>query len=174
MPLREIITIPHETLNRKTRPVTKIDADLQRLIDDMVETMRDAPGVGLAAPQINVPLSLIVVEFGDEEDEDAPKKLYTLLNPEITRPSTEMVTGMEGCLSIPGFVADVERHQSVTVKALNRHGQPVKIKASGWLARIFQHEIDHVNGILMTDIATKIFRLEDMEDDDQPDAGEDL
>ncbi|TAK13987.1 MAG: peptide deformylase [Anaerolineae bacterium] len=174
MPLREIITIPHETLKRKARPVTSVDSKLQELIDDMVETMRAAPGVGLAAPQIDVPLSLIVVEFGDEEDEEAPKKLFTLLNPEITRPSTEILTGMEGCLSIPGFVADVDRHDSVVVKALNRRGQPVKVKASGWLARIFQHEVDHVNGILMTDIATKIYRLEDLEDDEEHNTDEDL
>ena len=89
MPLLNIVTIPEPVLRRKARKVTDFGPDLQKLIDDMVETMREAPGVGLAAPQVNVPLRVIVVEFGDEENEDAPKKLYTLVNPEISRFSPE-------------------------------------------------------------------------------------
>jgi peptide deformylase len=142
--------------------VTDFGPDLQQFIDDMVETMRAAPGVGLAGPQVNVLKQVIVVEFGDEEDEETPPKLYTLVNPQIAHHSKETVMGMEGCLSIPELVGDVERSVSVTIKAQNRHGQAVKLKTSGWLARIFQHEIDHLNGVLFTDRTTAIYRLEDI------------
>jgi peptide deformylase len=165
MPILNIVKHPDDILRRKARPVEIFDAELQKLIDDMVETMRAAPGVGLAAPQVNVPLRVAVVEFGEEPDEEAngnlpenppEKKLFTLVNPEITRLSTEVETASEGCLSIPGLVGDVERAVMVTVKAQNRRGQPLKIKASGWLARIFQHEIDHLNGVLFIDKALKL------------------
>ncbi len=157
MALREIITVPHPNLYKKARKVTDFGPDLQTLIDDMVETMRAAPGVGLAAPQVNVLQRVVVIEFGDEEDENAPTKLFTLVNPEIHKPSRQKVMGTEGCLSVPALIGDVERHESVTVRGQNRHGQPVKIKASGWLARIFQHEIDHLEGIIFTDLATQIW-----------------
>lgn len=164
MALRRIVNLPDPILRRKAKPVTKFDKDLQTLIDDMIETMREAPGVGLAAPQVNISQQLAVVEYAEheeQEDEDAestkPKKLYVLINPEIIKSSEEKVTGVEGCLSIPGLIGDVERHQSIHVKALNRHGRPVKLKTEGWLARIFQHEIDHLNGVLFTDRATRIW-----------------
>ena len=160
MALREIKTLPSPVLRRKARKVIAFGPELQKLIDDMVETMRIAPGVGLAAPQVDVPLRVIVVEFGSEEDENAPKKLFTLVNPEITRPSEEMVVATEACLSIPGFVGDVERHEAITVKALNRFGKPQRVKADGWLARIFQHEIDHLDGVLYIDRAEKVWKLE--------------
>lgn len=165
MALLPIIKHPNDILRRKARPVDEITNELQTLIDDMFVTMREAPGVGLAAPQVNVPLRIVVIEYGDEpEDEDeepGPKKQYVLINPEITRMSTETVIGNEGCLSIPGLVGDVERSVAVTVTAQNRRGQPIKIKASGWLARIFQHEIDHLNGVLFIDKTDKLQRLED-------------
>lgn len=169
MASREIITLPNEVLTRRARPVTDFGAEFQTLVDDMIETMRLAPGVGLAAPQVAIPLRVAVVEYGEEEDddEDAPKKLYTIVNPEITRPSEDTLIGLEGCLSIPGLVAEVERHAEVTVKALNRRGQPVKIKAQGWLARIFQHEIDHLNGVLMTDRAERVFTLEELQNQEE-------
>jgi len=164
MALRRIVNLPDPILRRKAKPVTKFDKDLQTLIDDMIETMREAPGVGLAAPQVNISQQLAVVEYAEheeQEDEDAestkPKKLYVLINPEIIKSSEEKVTGVEGCLSIPGLIGDVERHQSIHVKALNRHGRPVKLKTEGWMARIFQHEIDHLNGVLFTDRATRIW-----------------
>jgi peptide deformylase len=160
MSVREIITVPHPTLRRNARKVTDFGSDLQTLIDDMVETMRVAPGVGLAAPQVNVPLQVIVVEFGDEEDETVEPTLFTIVNPEIVRPSREVVMGTEGCLSIPGLVGDVERSEAVTVKGFSRRGQPMKIKAKGWLARIFQHEIDHLNGVLFTDRAEQVWQPE--------------
>lgn len=167
MSLREIIKHPNEILRRKAQRVETIDDKIQTLLDDMVETMRLAPGVGLAAPQVGVPLRIVVVEYGGENDEDeeedqpSEKKLYTLINPEISRMSKESEVGSEGCLSIPGIVGDVERSLGVTVVAQNRRGQPIKIKAEGWLARIFQHEIDHLNGVLFTDRAQKIYQLED-------------
>ncbi|MEX2160585.1 MAG: peptide deformylase [Anaerolineales bacterium] len=166
MAIREIIKHPNDILRRKARPVETFDAELQRLIDDMFETMRAAPGVGLAGPQINVPLRLAVIEYGEPPEEEAngqppKKKLFTIINPEITRQSEETEVASEGCLSIPGLVGDVERAASVTVKAQNRHGQSVKIKASGWLARIFQHEIDHLNGVLFIDKAENIQQLQE-------------
>ena len=129
MTLREIVSIPNPVLRRKARKVTDFGPQLQTLIDDMVETMRDAPGVGLAAPQVAEPLQVIVVEDGDDDDEDAPLKLFTVVNPQITRASSEMVEGTEGCLSVPGIVGEVERHAAVTVKGQNRPGQQVTITA---------------------------------------------
>jgi peptide deformylase len=161
MTIREIVTLPNKILRQKARKVTSFDAELQTLIDDMVDTMRAAPGVGLAAPQVDVPLRVIVVEFSeDPEDEETPPKLYTLVNPEIARASAEEELGTEGCLSIPGIVGDVERPLTVTVKGLNRRGQSVKIKAGGWLARIFQHEVDHLNGVLFVDQAERVWQVE--------------
>jgi peptide deformylase len=162
MTLQQIVTLPDPVLRRKARTITKFDKDLHSLIDDMVETMREAPGVGLAAPQIGISERLLVVEYyvreEDEEVEDAPKKVWAVINPEIVKTSEEMVMGVEGCLSIPGLVGEVERHEEVLVKALNRHGKPMKVKAKGWLARIFQHEIDHLNGVLFPDIATRVWQ----------------
>lgn len=160
MAVREITTIPEKVLRRKARKVTDFGVDLQTLIDDMVETMREAPGVGLAAPQVGIPLRVIVVEFGDEEDENVPPKLFSLVNPEIVRASKDSITGTEGCLSIPGYLGDVERSTQVLVKGQNRHGKPMRLKANGWLARIFQHEIDHLDGVLFIDRAEKVWEAE--------------
>jgi peptide deformylase len=177
MPLKEIVTLPDPILRRKAKPITKIDKDLQTLIDDMIETMREAPGVGLAAPQINIGQQLIVVEYSEDEEEKyveadsqsdtqplKPKKLYVMINPEIVKASEEKVMGVEGCLSIPNIQGEVERHESVQVKGLNRYGKPQKLKVNGWMARIFQHEIDHLNGILFTDIATHVWKLQEDEE----------
>lgn len=164
MTLRDVVTLPNPILRRKAHKVTRIDKDLQILIDDMIETMRNEPGVGLAAPQVNVPSQIIVVEWGDEEGEDAPKKLYAIVNPEIVNTSPDMISGIEGCLSVPGLVGEVERYHEVTVKGLNRFGKTTKIKACGWLARIFQHEIDHTNGIVFTDRATRVWQPKEDEE----------
>jgi peptide deformylase len=151
----DIKVIDDPVLRRKAKKVIKVTPELRQLIDDMIETMRAAPGVGLAAPQVGVSERVLVVEYAEEpEDEDAPppkKKLYALLNPEIVWASDEMVDGTEGCLSIPGWLGDVSRHEAIAIKALNRSGQKVKINAEGWLARIFQHEIDHLDGVLYID-----------------------
>jgi len=161
MALREIITLPDPGLRRKARKVTEFGPELQSVVDDMIETMRAAPGVGLAAPQVAVPWRLIVVEFGDEEDDEAPPRLYTVVNPVIARYSQDTLVGTEACLSIPGLMGDVERPEAITVKGYNRRGQPVSIKAKGWLARIFQHEIDHLDGVLYIDRADKVWRTEE-------------
>jgi len=168
MALKQIITLPDPVLRRKAKPITKFDKELQTLIDDMIETMRDAPGVGLAAPQVNVLQQLAVIEYAeDEDDEDEtegaekpvkPKQLIVIINPEIVKASEEKVMGIEGCLSIPGLIGEVERHEAIQVKALNRYGKPVKLKVDGWMARIFQHEIDHLNGVLFTDLATRVWK----------------
>ena len=165
MALRKIVTLPEPVLRRKAHAVTKFDKNLQTVIDDMIETMRDAPGVGLAAPQIGLSDRLIVVEYyeheedeEDEENEEVPKKVWAMLNPEIVKASEETLIGIEGCLSIPNLVGEVERHAAIQVKGLNRHGKPMKVKADGWLARIFQHEIDHLNGVLFTDRATRVWQ----------------
>lgn len=161
MALKEIVTFPDPFLRLKAKPVKKFDKELQTLIDDMFETMRAEPGVGLAAPQIGESMRLVVIEYAEEpEDEDAPEpkpKRYVLVNPEITQKSEEMVEGMEGCLSIPGLIGTVDRHEKVTVKALTRHGKPQKVKAEGWMARIIQHELDHLDGVLYIDRANEIY-----------------
>jgi len=170
MAIREIVTVPAPVLRRKARKITDFGDDLQELIDDMVETMRDAPGVGLAAPQVGEPIQLIVVEYAehDEGDEELPEKkkpprLYAIVNPEITRFSEEKEVGTEGCLSIPGFAGNVNRPVEITIRGFNRRGQPMRVKAKGWLARIFQHEIDHLEGVLFTDLADKVWKLEEGE-----------
>ncbi len=159
MAVREIVTVPDAVLRRKARKLATFDKDVQQLIDDMIETMRQAPGVGLAAPQVGIAERLIVVEYSEnDEDEQSPKKLFVVANPEIVKASEEMESGIEGCLSIPGLVGEVERYAQVVVRGQNRRGQPVRIKAKGWLARIFQHEIDHIEGILFTDRAIRIWK----------------
>lgn len=160
MPVRDIVTLPAPVLRRKAHKVTDFGPELQTLLDDMVETMRVAPGVGLAAPQVDVPLRVIVVEYGDDEDEEVPPKLYMVVNPEIVRFSEETEVGTEGCLSIPGFLGDVDRSLEITVKGFNRRGQPMRVKAKGWMARIFQHEIDHLDGVLFTDRAERVWKNE--------------
>ena len=166
MGLRTIVTLPEPVLRRKARPITAFDKNLQTLIDDMIDTMREAPGVGLAAPQVGISERLIVIEYaeppeepeGAEEHREVKPKLYVMINPEIVKTSEEKVLGVEGCLSIPGLVGEVERFEKVQVKGLNRRGQPMKVKAEGWLARIFQHEIDHINGIVFPDRAERVWK----------------
>jgi peptide deformylase len=173
MPTRNIISLPDPVLRRKAKPVTKFGKELQALVDDMVETMREAPGVGLAAPQVSISERLIVVEYGEEEEDEngeiieKPRKLYVLANPEIVKTSEEKVSGIEGCLSLPGLVGEVERFESVQIKALNRFGKPTRVKAEGWLARIFQHEIDHLDGILFPDRATRVWKPETEPEEEQ-------
>jgi len=137
----------------------------------MVETMIAAPGVGLAAPQVAVSQRFAVIRLSDDEKSkeefgDLAGKLYVVVNPEIVKASKEMVEGVEGCLSIPGYLGSVDRHEKITIDSLDRHGKPQRIKAEGWLARVFQHEIDHLDGKLYIDIAKDVWeaRPEDEED----------
>lgn len=165
MAFRTITTFPEKVLRKQAETVDKFDKDLELLVHDMIDTMREAPGVGLAAPQIGVSKRVIVVEFGHEEDETIPKQLYTVVNPEIVSMSKDSVPGIEGCLSVPGYVGNVNRANIIIVKGKNAQGKAIKIRAQGWLARIFQHEIDHVNGILYTDRAEDIWKPEPEEMD---------
>ena len=158
MAIRPIVTVPDPVLRRKAQKVRQFDADLQQLIEDMIETMRAAPGVGLAAPQVGVSQRVIVVEYGEDEDEDKPPRLYVVVNPEIVEVSAETEMGVEGCLSIPDLVGEVERYQRIVVKGQNRRGQPIKLKLRGWVARIFQHEIDHLDGVLFTERAVRVWK----------------
>ena len=163
MSLRTIVMLPDPILRRKAHMITRFDKSLQTLIGDMIETVRDAPGVGLAAPQVGISERLIVVEYYEDEkaeeaEDETKKKVWVMINPEIVKASEEKVMGVEGCLSVPNLVGEVERHEAVQVKGLNRHGQPMRVKAQGWLARIFQHEIDHINGVVFTDLATKVWQ----------------
>jgi len=169
MTLRTIVTLPDPILRRKARSVTVFDKKLQTVIDDMIETMRAAPGVGLAAPQVGISERLIVVEYyqnekAEEAEDETKKKVWVVLNPEIVKASEEKVMGVEGCLSVPNLVGEVERHAAIQVKGLNRRGQPMRVKAQGWLARIFQHEVDHLNGVVFTDRATRVWLPETEEE----------
>jgi peptide deformylase len=168
MPVRKILTAAHPALRKRARRVSELTPSLDKLIDDMIETMREAPGVGLAAPQVGVGQRVIVVEYAENEEkgepasEDkppAPRKLFVVINPEVLRPSAETVVATEGCLSVPGYAGEVERFAEVTVKGLNRRGSPVRLRARGWLARIFQHEVDHLDGVLYTDRARRVWAL---------------
>jgi len=154
-----IVSIPDKILRQKTQPVTRFDADLQRLIDNMIATLREANGVGLAAPQIGRPIQLAVILTLPEEDDEGneiedTRELYVIINPEVFWRSKETVKGIEGCLSIPGYLGEVERHESIRVRGLDRHGRKVRLRLYDWTARIFQHEIDHLNGELYIDKLT--------------------
>jgi peptide deformylase len=159
MAVLEIVTLPNPILRQKTRQVTRFDTELQQLIDDMIETMRAAPGVGLAAPQVGRPLSLSVIETLPKLDEEGSeieesRELFVIINPEVIWRSREELIGVEGCLSIPGYVGEVDRAEKIRVRALDRNGRKIRLRLSGWTARIFQHEIDHLNGILYIDKLT--------------------
>jgi peptide deformylase len=142
MAIRPILTAEAPILRERTKKVSSYDASLGRLLDDMLETMRDAPGVGLAANQVGVPLQVAVIEIDGQ--------LTELVNPQIVKTGGDELD-WEGCLSIPGFVAETPRYAKVTVKARDRHGKEIRVKGEELLARALQHEIDHLNGILYID-----------------------
>lgn len=145
MALLDILSYPDKFLTKKADPVINIDGKIQKTIDDMIETMYNAPGVGLASIQIGCDKSIIVYDTSHGED---PDSLTVLLNPKIIETSGEIVSENEGCLSVPDFRSDVKRSASLIVEALDREGNPLKIKAEEYLAIVLQHEIDHLNGIL--------------------------
>ncbi|HET9497501.1 MAG TPA: peptide deformylase [Candidatus Limnocylindria bacterium] len=150
MVIRRILTADEPILHEKTKKVTDFDASLHRLLDDLLETMRDAPGIGLAANQVGVPLQVAVIEIEG--------KITELVNPKIVRRSGATVD-WEGCLSIPGFVAEVERSAKVTVQARDRHGREFRVKGEELFARALQHEIDHLNGVLYIDYLESLEEL---------------
>ncbi len=169
MALMEIVPVGRKESEILYRPATRVrdfGPTLHKLLDDMIETMRKAPGVGLAAPQVGVDLRASVIEYpDDEENPEETMRVYELINPEIIRAKGTEV-GQEGCLSIPGLLADVERATYILVRAQDRHGQEYRFKAYDWLARIFQHEIDHLHGVLMTDKAEQLYKVVQKDDEE--------
>ncbi|MFZ5916534.1 MAG: peptide deformylase [Chloroflexota bacterium] len=151
MTLRRIFLSHEPVLRQVARPVTRFDDTLQTLIDDMLDTMRAAPGVGLAAPQVGQSLRLFVAEWPEDEQNPDSLRSYVLANPVLMWAGEEEAEAEEGCLSVPGYVGDVWRATEILVKGRDRYGKKVRIKATGWLARIFQHEMDHLEGILFID-----------------------
>jgi peptide deformylase len=151
MALRKIITSENPILRQKAKKVHRFDPSLQKLVDDMFETMHDANGVGLAAPQIGMSIRIFVAEYEDRK--------VAVFNPEIVKAEGE-VLGTEGCLSIPGYAGDnIRRAVKVVVKGQDVRGKSIRLNAEGWFARILQHEIDHLNGILFID---RLDRPEDL------------
>ncbi len=172
MAVRKIVYIGDPVLRKKARRVRDFDRKLHDLIDDMVATMLNAPGVGLAAPQVGVSERVIVVRLPDDEESRAEYGemagvLFEVVNPEIIKASRETVDGVEGCLSIPGYVGSVERSVAVTVRGQDRNGKEIRIKAVDWLARVFQHEIDHLDGVLFIDKATEVWKLSPEEEQEE-------
>ena len=149
----EIVQIGHPVLRERSVKVTVFDERLSRLAEDMLETMREASGVGLAAPQVGIARRLIVIEIPDDEDYPHPGEQWVLANPEIIKASQETEVGQEGCLSVVGYVGMVERPLEVLIKGQDLSGRKVRIKAEGYIARVFLHEIDHLNGVLYVDVA---------------------
>lgn len=150
MAIKLIVKEPDSILREKAMTVTKYNSNLHKLLNDMAETMYDAEGVGLAAPQIGISKRVIVVDVGDESG------LIEMVNPEIIEKEGEQL-GPEGCLSIPDLNGDVRRAQRIKLRGFDRNGQPFEMEATDFLARAFQHEVDHLNGILFTDIADTVY-----------------
>lgn len=146
-------------LHHPAARVREFGPSLHRLLDQMVDALRDASGVGLAAPQIGISQRIAVIEYPDDEDHpEETKRVYELINPEIIKAKGSEIA-QEGCLSIPGLAADVDRATQLIVRAQDRNGNEVRYKVYDWLARIFQHEIDHLHGVLMTDRAKQVYKL---------------
>ena len=170
MALLQIISPSNPILRKKAARVTAFDGRLQSLIDDMIETMKAAPGVGLAAPQVAQSLRLFVARLDEEpvsgDDPDAPQspvprgigRTHVMINPRITRFIGEAVVGTEACLSIPEYLGDVSRPHGIIIKYLDRQGQKRKLRTYGWMARVLQHENDHLDGVLFIDKAEKVWR----------------
>ena len=159
--IRDIVVVEDKRLRTKCPKVPRVDDTIRRLADDMVDTMRAAPGIGLAAPQVGVLLRVIVCEVEEQ--------LHVLINPELVRAEGEQV-GTEGCLSIPGYIGEVRRADRVVVKGKSRAGKEVRVKAEGLLARCLQHEIDHLDGILFTDRLTSPDTFRKVDDKETEDA----
>lgn len=153
MALLEILEFPDPRLRTVAKPVEQVDDDLRRLIDDMFETMYAAPGVGLAATQVNVHKRLLVLDVSEESNQP-----LVFINPEITPLTDQKQKYDEGCLSVPGFYESVERPERIRVKALDRNGEPFEMEADGLLAICLQHEVDHLDGKLFVDYVSRLKR----------------
>ena len=155
MARRDILILPDKRLRQVSEPVKTIDADIRKLVDDMFETMYDAPGIGLAAIQVGTPTRVVTMDLAKKDD---PKEPQVFINPEIVWSSEDKATYEEGCLSIPEYYDEVERPAQVKVKYLDLEGKPHEIEANGLLATCLQHEIDHLNGVLFIDHLSKLKR----------------
>ena len=155
MAIRPILTIPDPILRQKAKPIERVDADLRRLMDDMLATMYEAPGIGLAAPQIGIARRLIVM---DPAKDEAPKSPLIMVNPEILERSTELRVHEEGCLSIPDYTAEIERPAKTRVAYIDREGGKREIELQGIWSTLVQHEIDHLNGVLFIDYLSRLKR----------------
>ncbi|HZY12122.1 MAG TPA: peptide deformylase [Beijerinckiaceae bacterium] len=155
MTIRPIISLPDPRLRQKSEPVTRVDDSVRQLMDDMLETMYDAPGIGLASIQVGVPKRVVVIDTAKDGEEKHP---LFLANPEIVWSSEEKRVYQEGCLSIPDFTDDVERPERVRARFLDRNGEAQEIEADGLLATALQHEIDHLNGVLFIDYLSRLKR----------------
>ncbi len=155
MAILPLVILPDPILRQASKPVERVDAPLKKLIADMVETMHDAPGIGLAAVQIGEPLRLLVVDLAGKDEPPDPK---AFINPAIVQSSDERATYEEGCLSIPDYYAEVQRPASVRVTYTDESGAPKEVQADGLLATVLQHEIDHLNGVLFIDHISKLKR----------------
>ncbi|MGO6849801.1 peptide deformylase [Rhizobium beringeri] len=155
MTIKPLIILPDPVLRQLSKPIERVDSDLQRLADDMLETMYDAPGIGLAAIQIGVPRRMLVIDISREGEEKQPQ---VFINPEIVKSSDERSVYEEGCLSIPDYYAEVERPAVVSVKYLDSNGKEQTVEADGLLATCLQHEIDHLNGVLFIDYISRLKR----------------
>tara|TARA_B100000700_G_C14859521_1_gene767955 strand:+ start:167 stop:691 length:525 start_codon:yes stop_codon:yes gene_type:complete len=153
MALRKILTEPNKILREKSLPVEKVDEEIQKLMDDMLETMYAAPGIGLAAIQVGIPKRIIVLDLSPK---DKPRSPMYFVNPEIIKKSNTDSTYEEGCLSVPGQFAEIDRPDRCHVKYLDYHGKPKEIEAEGMLATCIQHEMDHLEGILFIDYLSKL------------------
>jgi|TARA_B110000438_G_C15782878_1_gene637042 peptide deformylase len=153
MALRQILTEPNPILRQKSLLVTEVNVDLQKLMDDMLETMYAAPGIGLAAIQIGVPKKIIVLDLSPKEE---PRKPMYFINPEIISKSENNSSYEEGCLSVPGQFAEIERPKKCHIKYLDYFGQPKEMEAEGMIATCIQHEMDHLEGILFIDYLSKL------------------
>ncbi len=153
MTVLNVVTLGDPHLRKKCKPIRRFNNRLKQLSEDMIETMRASQGVGLAAPQIGLNERLIIVEMPTEGFEDDPQagELFAVVNPEIVRARGEKVAGDEGCLSIPGYIGEVERSPIATIKGFDVTGKPIRVKVFDYLARIFLHEIDHLDGVLFID-----------------------
>jgi len=155
MAVREILILPDKRLRKVSEPVKKIDAGIRKLVDDMLETMYDAPGIGLAAIQIGTSKRVVTMDLAKKE---GPKNPQVFINPEIVWSSDEKAVYEEGCLSIPEIYSDVERPAQVKVKYLDLEGELHEIEANGLLSTCLQHEVDHLNGILFIDHLSRLKR----------------
>ncbi|MFC3206137.1 peptide deformylase [Aquamicrobium soli] len=155
MSIKPLIILPDPVLRQVSKPIERVDAPLRKLADDMLETMYDAPGIGLAAIQIGEPLRILVIDLAKEGEEPAP---HVFINPEILEKADARSVYEEGCLSIPDYYAEVERPATVRVRYLDRDGKMQEMEAEGLMATCLQHEIDHLDGVLFIDHISKLKR----------------